>query len=373
MSSRPYGAATPAPPRFEDARNIRQRVRAAGLHPDHWYPAEWSRALAPGEVREVVFWNRSFALFRTEAGEVHCVDNRCAHRQLKLSVGHVEGCTLVCPYHGWAYDGAGRVVEIPHDLFGKKMPRFKLQSLPVQERYGIVWIFPGEPAKASQVHLPVVPELEGPRRWASVQQDFTWRCHHSMVIDNVSDFSHAYLHRRFRPFEDAKLTRLETLGDAVHLSYATKVGRGRFSGLFVDHGRLNTRHMDLCYEYPYQWSNTADEIKHWLFLRPIDRRTTRAFFVFYFKNLKVPLVPLTIPRRLMQPLMEAARPLLVKPLLAEDGFAVEAEQEGWEAHWDAPLAELNPAVRAFQEVTVRRWQAYLDEAADDKALRRVGA
>ena len=55
-----------------------------------------------------------------------------------------------------------------------------------------------------------------------------------MIIDNVSDFTHAYLHRAYRPFEDAKLTRAETVADRVHLAYETKVGQGRISGYFVD-------------------------------------------------------------------------------------------------------------------------------------------
>ena len=33
---------------------------------------------------------------------------------------------------------------------------------------------------------------------ACVPLSFTWSAHHSMVIDNVSDFSHAHLHRRYR-------------------------------------------------------------------------------------------------------------------------------------------------------------------------------
>lgn len=36
---------------------------------------------------------------------------------------------------------------------------------------------------------------------------FTWQAHHSMIIDNVNNFTHAYLHRKYRPFVDAKLTR----------------------------------------------------------------------------------------------------------------------------------------------------------------------
>ena len=357
------------PPSFDEAKNTRQRVRAAGLDPDYWYAVEHSSALGARGVKEVVFWKRSIAIFRGDDGKVRAVENRCAHRQLKLSTGHVDGCNVVCPYHGWAYDGDGKVVDIPHDLFGRSFPKFKVGHFPVQERYGLIWIFPGDPALAEERSIPEIPELEGRDRWACVPVDFTWNAHHSMIIDNVSDFTHAYLHRRFRPFDDAKLTHLETIGDTVHLEYDTQVGRGRFSGLFVDRDAVDTNHMKLAYEYPYQWSNTDDQIKHWLFVLPIDERTTRSFFLFYFKDFVVPFTKVRIPRQVMTPFLKIANETLVKPLLSEDGFAVEAEQEGYEQYFDAPLAELNPAVKAFQELTIRKWEAHLEKQGKT-SLRR---
>ena len=179
-----------------------------------------------------------------------------------------------------------------------------------------------------------------------------------MVIDNVSDFSHAHLHRKYRPFGHAELARFETIGDSVHLEYNTEVGRGRISGLFVDHKNVNTNHIELCYQYPYQWSNTGDQIKHWLFVLPIDECTTKTFFMFYFKSLKIPLIDIAIPRSVMTAFIKIANRLLIKPLLDQDRFAIEAEQLSYEKHWNAAPVELNPAVRAFQQLTIRKWEAY---------------
>jgi phenylpropionate dioxygenase-like ring-hydroxylating dioxygenase large terminal subunit len=350
-----------APPTFEEAKNRRQKVRAAGMNPDYWYAVEWAKSLSRGQVMEVKFWGKSIALYRDENGALHAMEDRCAHRQLKLSKGKVVGCNLVCTYHGWEYAGDGHCAKIPHDLFGNKMPNIQLASYPVDERYGLIWIFPGEPALAATRKIPEIPELMGQSPWGTIPIDFVLSAHHSMVIDNVSDFSHAYLHRRSRPFTDAKLTKLESVGDAVRLSYETKVGTGAISGLFVDRGKTNTNAMDLAYEYPYQWSDTDGKIKHWLFVLPIDERTTRAFFVFYFHpdTLKVPLLPITLPKSVLHAVMRIAKEVLVRPLLSEDKFAVEAEQEGYEAHFDKPIAELNPCVREFQDLTIRKWEEHL--------------
>ena len=354
--------ATEAPPAFEEAGNLRQQARAAGMDPNYWYAVEEAERVKPGTATEVVFWKRSIALYRGTDGSFHAVDDCCVHRQLKLSLGQVDGCQLVCAYHGWKYDEDGRVAEIP-DLFGReRLPKLSVRTYPVKVRYGLVWLFPGDPELAEERGIPDIPELEGPGRWACVPLDFTCSAHHSMVIDNVSDFSHAYLHRRYRPFTGAALTRCETVGDNVHLEYDSRVGRGRISGLFVDHDRVDTNHMELCFEYPYQWSNTDDEIKHWLFVLPIDERTTRAFFLFYFRSLKIPLLPVRIPRFAMTTVLKIANRVLIGPLLSEDRFAVEAEQKAYEKHWQAPPIELNPVVRAFQEVTVRKWREHLSRA-----------
>lgn len=350
---------TASPPDFENASRLRQKARAAGLDPNYWYAVEEVKRIKPETVHEVIFWKQSIALFRTKDGSFHAVENRCAHRQIKLSLGDVQGCRLVCAYHGWQYDDLGSCVEIPHDRYGHSFPRLKLRTYPVKVQYGLVWIFPGDPQRAEEQSIPDIPELEGDSRWACVPLVFTWSAHHSMVIDNVSDFTHAHLHRRYRPFEGAELTRCETVGDSVHVAYRSDVGRGRFSGRFVEHDRIDTGHIELCYEYPYQWSNTDGAIKHWLFVLPIDERTTRVFFLFYFRSLKLPWLPIRFPRFAMDAVMKLSNRFLIGPLLDQDRFAVEAEQEGYERHWDAPPIELNPAVRAFQEVTVRKWEDHL--------------
>ena len=349
------------PPAFEFAKNHRQRVRAAGLSPDYWYPVEWDAAVRRGQAIDVTFWNSSIAVFRGLDGTLRAIENRCAHRQLKLSLGQVGDCTVTCAYHGWTYDATGRCVGMAHDLFGHKFPRVKVDSYPLQVKHGLIWVFPGDPALADVRRVPDIPELHSPRPWGSIPIDFTWRAHHSMIIDNVSDFTHAYLHRSSKPFTDARLTRMETESDRVLLAYDTKVGQGRISGLFVDRKKTNTNAMTLAYEYPYQWSNTDDKIKHWCFVLPIDGQTTRVFFIFYFspEMLKVPYLPLKVPAALVRVIMAASRRWLVRPLLSEDGFAVEAEQEAWAKHFDQPIAELNPVVHQFQQLTIRKWEEHL--------------
>lgn len=349
------------PPDYERAKNRRQKQRAAGLHPDHWYPVLWEHEIKPGEVREVVFWKRSIAVYRGRDGQIRALENRCAHRQLKLSKGNVEDCRLTCSYHGWSYDETGRCVGISHSLFGHSMPSVRIRSYPVRVEYGIVFIFPGDPAHATSRELPAIPEWSDSSGWGKISIDFTWRAHHSIIIDNTCDFTHAYLHRFTRPFTYAELRHLETIGDEVVLRYDTQVGQGRLTKLLVNRKKADMNSMTLGYRYPYQWSSTDEKVKHWCFVLPIDERTTRAFFLFYFHPgvVQIPFVPLAPPGWAISALMPLVKRIVVRPLLDEDGVAVEAEQEGYEAHFERPVPELNPVLQAFQALTIRKWEEHL--------------
>jgi 4beta-methylsterol monooxygenase len=294
------------PPAFTAALNPRQKVRAAGLDPDHWYAAEYERALPPGATRLTRFWSVPIALSRGRDGRL---------------------------------DAEGR---------------------PVCARYGLVWIFPGDPARASRVALPEVPELEGPDPWAYVPIDFTWRAHHSMVIDNLCDLTHAHLHRRFASFHPGRLLQCQAQDDRVLLCYEARVGP-------LVRRRVPPSPMTIGYEYPYhwaafEWSGIRGRIKYWTFLLPMDERTTRAFFVMLYDTLRVAALPVPLPHRAVRWLLRAAQPT-VRSLLDQDGTALEAEQAGYEAHWTAPLVELNPAVAQLHRLTIRKWEAYLERTA----------
>jgi phenylpropionate dioxygenase-like ring-hydroxylating dioxygenase large terminal subunit len=349
----------PMPPAFAEARNSRQKARAAGMDPDRWYVVEYDSAVKKNQVKEVTFWNTSIALYRGEDGVLAAVQNRCAHRQLKLTQGVVDKCSLRCAYHGWAYNRGGWLEDYSHDSFGKPLIKKQLRTYPVQVRYGLIWLFPGGPEQAAEHKIPEIPELTGNNTWASFAVDYTWQTHHSMVMENICDFSHAFLHRKYRPFIDAKLTHHEADDDRVYLTYNTYMAGGRISGLFVDRNRVNTRSIELCYEYPYQWTNTGDSIKNWSFMLPINERTTRVFFLFYFDALKIPLLSIKTPKWLTQTVLNIAKFLVFKPILDQDGVALEAEMLSYETHWDAPPIELNPVVPMFQRLSVRKWEEYL--------------
>ena len=99
----------------------------------------------------------------------------------------------------------------------------------------------------------------------------------------------------------------------------------------------------------------------------MDARTTRVFFLFYFDAIRLPLVRLPLPRLLQRWMLLAARRLLLRPLLAQDGAMVEAEQHAYERTPYTPSVELSPLIAAFQTLIIGQWRQHLAQSGSAKA------
>ena len=116
-----------------------------------WYAAIWSKDLQARPIGRT-FLNEKVALFRNGGGQAAALEDCCCHRAAPLSKGEVAGDYLACGYHGLKYDINGQCVEVPGQTM---IPRgAKVRSYPVCEKWGAVWIWMGEPAKADESKIP---------------------------------------------------------------------------------------------------------------------------------------------------------------------------------------------------------------------------
>ena len=125
-----------------------------------WYAAIWANDLKDRPVGRI-FLNDKVVLFRNASGEVAALEDCCCHRAAPLSKGELSGDYLMCGYHGLKFDIKGQCVEVP----GQSMiPRgAKVRSYPVHEKWGVVWIWMGEPAKADAEKIPNLHWLADPK------------------------------------------------------------------------------------------------------------------------------------------------------------------------------------------------------------------
>ncbi|MEM7549256.1 MAG: Rieske 2Fe-2S domain-containing protein [Bacteroidota bacterium] len=352
----------------------REKVRKIGQNGNYWYAVELSKNLKKGKSLEVVFWKTSIAIFRGEDGKVRALENRCAHRQLRLTTGIVDGNNLICQYHGWTYDGCGKCVEISHDVGNKKsgkIPDIKVGHYPAEEKYGLIWIFPGDPAKSKEVPIPAIPQLDQEKPWKFIPIDITINAHFTMVLENVCDFNHAFLHRKKRPFTDPHLLGHRREGDTITMEYETDLSQSQVVKVAGEKQGKDFDKMTLWYDYPYQASNISDKYLHWLFMVPVDEKTTRCFFVFLFGSLEIPVIRKQIPRFMRKPLIYLINKFYVIPLLGEDLWALEEEQIAHDKHPAEHHYEFSPIIKDFQVMSLEKWEEYLESESEREVAQRA--
>jgi phenylpropionate dioxygenase-like ring-hydroxylating dioxygenase large terminal subunit len=135
--------------------------------------------------------------------------NVCRHRSasVELKPCGANKRAFVCPYHGWSYDLAGRLVGITDGAAFGDVDRSQrgLRRLAVAEKYGLVWVVPTALAAGEEADLdidlylgPLQADLSG---WNMAD----WELHSSspirprmnwkLVIDTFLELYHfRYLH-----------------------------------------------------------------------------------------------------------------------------------------------------------------------------------
>jgi phenylpropionate dioxygenase-like ring-hydroxylating dioxygenase large terminal subunit len=266
-------------------------LRRIGSHPDHWYPVAWSEELKSGKTFAAHFAGEPIVLVRPAQGSIFALEDRCAHRQVPLSKGAVDGCIVRCCYHGWGYDASGHCVDVPY--LGKgKLPN-GVKSYPCFERDGIVFIWPGAAAPAEPFERigAVANPAYKTRKFGTLVG-----CHYTFMHENLMDMNHQFLHRK-----TTGKTLMRYLGrrmgdDWLEVDYNfSRPGNKRPIGEAIMAGSLGKAGMKMTVrtEYPYQtmrvWADDGDPLLNlWLGYTPVDtaQRRTRAFVTFSVRRPK---------------------------------------------------------------------------------------
>lgn len=116
-----------------------------------WHPVARSRDLPPNTIQPARLLGVDLVLWRGTDTPVMAWEDRCPHRSIRLSTGSIAANTLVCPYHGLAYDVEGHCVKIPAHPNYVPPKQACVRTFHVQERYDVVFVCLGQPEQ------PIVP------------------------------------------------------------------------------------------------------------------------------------------------------------------------------------------------------------------------
>ena len=158
-----------------------------------WYVAAWSHEIEPRPLGRIVL-NEPVVFFRKKDGAVIALADRCSHRGYPLHKGRLIEDTIECGYHGVTFDCSGRCIRVPGQA---QVPvGADVQSYPIIERWGLVWIWMGEPSLAKPASITDWHLLDHPD-WDARGGRLQVNCNYQLIIDNLLDLSHVtYVHPR---------------------------------------------------------------------------------------------------------------------------------------------------------------------------------
>jgi len=142
--------------------------------PAGWFAVAETTDLEVGETKAVFYFDSHLVLWRDETGESHVQDAFCPH--LGAHLGHgatVHKCEIVCPFHGWKFDGEGTNTDIPYSERTNR--KAQLRTYPVLERNGFIyaWYHPHEEPptwEVEEVKDLSTGEFSGPKKTNHVVQ-----------------------------------------------------------------------------------------------------------------------------------------------------------------------------------------------------------
>lgn len=166
------------------------------MYPDRFPRNQWYVAARTDEVDRALLsrWilGDPVVLYRRGAGDPVALVDRCVHRQMPLSMGSLQEDDLTCGYHGLVYGPDGRCKQIPGQANVPSAVR--VQSYPLFERWGLVWIWMGDPSLADQSRIPN-HEFVRSEGWTTATGTLHVRGRAQLMNENLLDLSHVpFLH-----------------------------------------------------------------------------------------------------------------------------------------------------------------------------------
>jgi renierapurpurin 18,18'-hydroxylase len=343
---------TPAP---------RPDVRQAGVNLNYWWPVAHHRSFPAQGLLGVSIGNLELLVFKSSQqgrfpAQFHVFEDACPHKRVRLSkFGRRQGTEIVCRYHGWQFDSrphpthpseqpSGHCSLIPGSGDAQADPqaltrKFCLNSYPVQDYGGWIWVFPGDPTLAAQTPLPEIPPA-GSRRYHPIPMEGVVNCHASYMTENATDLFHAELHQSQQPW--ANPTLLDISSDQRRVQALYEVDSPRLLAALI--GQRGKNRIRVTYDYPYFHLRSEDGA-FYLFVVyvPTGPQQIYVHSTFYFRQIWNQAWIL----KLLHPILDKGT---FRQVFQQDIQAVEEEQRAYNLHQQDLSRETNPVSHAVRKV-----------------------
>src|SRR5882762_11399611 len=119
-----------------------------------------ARLAKPGDFLTEDVGGMPVLMTRGADGQVKAFANICRHRGAPVAQGCGNARAFVCPYHGWTYDAAGKLLGTTDKagFAGIDLASHGLVRLPAAERHGMLFVRP-KPARQDATDIDVDADL----------------------------------------------------------------------------------------------------------------------------------------------------------------------------------------------------------------------
>lgn len=172
----------------------------------YWNPVARDDEVGTTPIRRRML-GEELVLWRGADGAAAVMKDVCIHRGAALSGGHVEGDSIVCPYHGWRYGADGACTLIPSLPAGASIPKkARAVAYPVREAFGLVWVAQDADPAPFPGYLDEI-EADGSYRMCYVKS-YDWKTSAGRVVENAMDFSHFnFVHTGYTELADGPVIK----------------------------------------------------------------------------------------------------------------------------------------------------------------------
>ncbi|KAJ3034631.1 hypothetical protein HK097_004441 [Rhizophlyctis rosea] len=206
-----------------------------------WYPVALRSDFPPGPSATPYathLLGDPIVIYRDGEGVIVCLEDKCAHRSMPLSLGRIINGELECKYDGWRYNSEGAVTYIPALLPDRKIPSNAfVKRYPTVEKDDLIWVSVGRrplpPSLRALLPSPThllpgpgmfsragreatakaeeeeIEDVDGTRPWGKTfTQVVDLDVDHSIVIENLLDVAHVrFVRKEDRGFHEWMLMR----------------------------------------------------------------------------------------------------------------------------------------------------------------------
>lgn len=174
--------------------------------PVGWFAAMVSEDLEVGASKALRLFGEDMVIFRTETGKVKALEAYCPHMGAHLGHGihenmgrggEVKAETIVCPFHGWRFDGKGECVDVPYasNMPPKVKGKRCLRVWPVAEKNDIIWMWHHPEGEKPSYEVDELLEFQSSEWGRAEVHRATINTHIQELAENGSDPAHfQYVH-----------------------------------------------------------------------------------------------------------------------------------------------------------------------------------